>query len=952
MESRLADAERFLKSEQYGKASTAIEAVLIEQPDHGYGQFLYAQIRHGQGDSQAAQTILDEAAKNSPEHAERFLNESARLLISDGDIIGAIAQYERLLKISPDDTKTRRLVASLQNQLGLRFDANEHFRILCRSVPMEIHELRCLLAPTSDVGRTKATQWASQSNQSLVNALIDLHRNRIEECVAQLNSAPLVQQKNPAAMCLLGFALSMQRDDDAFTRWYAQREKAWDRYPDFWIAIGNAMTLAGKHDEGIRAYAAAVAREPMHRSAVLRLGQSLAAVGQTDDAKLVMARAKEIGDLVELVGNVAATPRSSANAFNILASEQSRMGQPYQAWAWRFIGTSLFDPRSATMQHHAMGLASAKSLFDRDKQRSVSLCHVKVEPLTYADLRSDLDKATEPIAASDSQRWSQNSSATPVYQNVAQRTGLDFRYINANPVVHKDFLLHQALGAGIACIDFDLDGRVDVYAAQGGFNVSPRKREGSEPASSNALFRNLGKRFVEVCTKANSDDLGYSMGVTAGDWNQDGFQDLVIGNMFANTLMINQGDGTFHKATTGKQWNRGVYTTGVAIADLNGDALPEILEVNYVDDERIFTAIKYGADGKPLRYPGPTQFRAGVDRVFFSVGDGSMASSILAEPPNDPDRRAAMGLVVGDFDGKPGNEVFVANDQTANHFWKANRSDVDIPNRFTDLALVQGVGLGVRGMPLASMGVAVADFDLNGRPDLHVTTFNDELSNHFLQQPSGAFDDQIIASGIGRHSREHVGFGTQAVDFDNNSTEDLWVGNGHIEDFNDGQDFKMPIQLLVHSQDGFQQADLPDDEPFFQAKHLSRALARLDWNNDGLVDVVVGDLEEPLALLENQTETSNGWISIQIVGTRCERDAIGAKIEIQAGDKTLYSFVCTGDGYMCRNQNRVFVGLGQNARIDRLAVFWPDGTKQVTTELSVNQHIIITQGIDDAFVCD
>lgn len=959
VEQRLSVAEKKLQANQFDQASDLLQAVLVEQPEHPYARFLFAQSNHRQGKTNVALSILEEGAQESPDHADRFINESARIRLSDGDIMGALEQYDRVLAIRPDDTQTRRLVATLLNQLGLRFDANEHLRVLCKTVPLELHELHCLVQPTADIGRTKATQWVSQSPLSLVESLRAIETNRIDDSVRSLQESQLVQQQNAAAMCLLGRALSMQGDQDSFRNWYSKRKHAWQRYPDFWIAIGNHFASDGEHYQAMQAYGAAVNREPMCRSAMMRLGQSLAGLQRTEDARQIMSRAQEIGNLTELVMDVAATPQSSADAYKILSNELTRMGLPYEGFAWKFLGTALFNPRGASIETHAAGIAAIRETVHEDSLCLLTTCGISTNSPTLADLDIEFwdDKINEISSnprppPADTQNLSQ-FKATPVFRNVADTVGLQFRYVNADPVVQKYFLLHQSLGAGLACLDMELDGHVDIYAVQGGFNATPNQVPSDEVSTarsnaSNSLFRNCDGRFIDICVQANADDAGYAMGITAGDWNQDGFQDIVIGNLSVNTLLLNQGDGTFDKMPMRSDWNEGLFTTGLAIADIDGDALPDLVEVNYVDDARIFESIQFEANGKPRRLPGPTQFMAATDRVFLSVGEGSMQRLILSESQDESQPRAAMGLVVGNLDATAGNEIFVANDQTANHLWKAKRHSVDVD--FIDVAPIQGVGLGVRGLPLASMGVAVADFDGNGLPDLHVTSFNDELSNHFMQLQSGSFDDRIVSSGIADHSRQYVGFGTQTLDFDNDAAADLWVGNGHLEDFRDtGQEFYMPIQLLVADQNRFSLASLNDDEPFFAKKHLSRALARLDWNGDGSTDILVGDLLAPLALLENQTTNPNHWLTIQLVGTRCERDAIGAKIECQLGESTRYHFVCTGDGYMCRNENAVFMGLGLHSSVDRLTIHWPDGTEQKLANLPVDRRIIVIQGIQDAF---
>ncbi len=482
----------------------------------------------------------------------------------------------------------------------------------------------------------------------------------------------------------------------------------------------------------------------------------------------------------------------------------------------------------------------------------------------------------------------------------------------------------------------------------------PPAGRGTRP---NQLARNLDSSVQNVTEPAGCDDRAYTCGITSGDWNQDGLPDLLIGNIQQNSLMINQGDGTFRLQDGDAMWGEAKYTTGLAIADVSGDDLPDIIEINYLDDPRIYDPIQYKPDGTPVVLPGPLHFQPAVDRLFVSLGDGSMRGELFGGTPSirevGPGEGTApsatgLGVLVTSLDGAVGNEVFVANDLMANHLWQRMPGRDDLA--WQDLAVVRGVAYGAGGMPLACMGIAAADFDENGRLDLHITNFADQWSNQYMQNEGGVFVDLTLPLGLDRDSLKMLGFGTQAMDYDNNSTVDLVVGNGHVEDFTaKGTAFEMPTQVFAWQHGRFEAMSVSGDPDYWNSGHLSRALARCDWNNDGLLDFVVTDLKEPVALLENRTQTPHHWLQLELVGTRCERDAIGAIVKVTTAGRTMTGVVQTGDGYMCKNQSILAFGLGDRDTVEQLTVQWPDGGQQTITGLKADQRWLIVQGQEQPF---
>ena len=541
-----------------------------------------------------------------------------------------------------------------------------------------------------------------------------------------------------------------------------------------------------------------------------------------------------------------------------------------------------------------------------------------------------------------------------VFANVAKDLGLVHTYFNAKQPKTRLLQIYEQLGGGIATLDFDLDGNVDVYCAQAA--GSPPGKDGDQP---NRLFRQTDESFVDQTLFAGAADRGYTLGITTGDLNQDGFADLVVGNLGVNTVLVNQGDGTFRSMAMPESWDENRFTTGVAIADVTGDRIPDLIEINYLDDPDIYRDIEVGPNGIALRYPGPVAFRAATDRVWIQRDNGELLEHVLGEESQNASAEIgdsanpSLGLLVTDLDHQPGLEIFVANDVRPNQLWSviAGESDLD-KVAFQDRAVVAGCAFSSRGQANACMGVAHADFDGSGRSDLIVTNWIDEWVNFFRQTSlDGSSGESALASfrdeaprwGLDEPSEGILGFGAQAIDFDNNSLIDLVITNGHIDDFTHlKQSHDMPGQLFANLGERFELLEPIGD--YWTQLHLGRSLVTLDHNRDGRVDFAVTDLREPIALLENQTETDHHWLQLRMVGTSSERDAIGAHVRVTAGDRSFHATVATGDGYQGKNEAILSFGLANFNSPVGVEVHWPSGSVSIYEAVGVDRRYLLVEG--------
>ncbi len=884
----------------------------------------------------------------------------ANILADRGQLNDAVAIFEHLARtqpadeasssIEPSSIATRRRLAELLNRHGLRFDANELLRQIAVLTPLRFDELRGLSFPMLawvNVTEKPDIHDAIQIQQMgvLTAARALLSQGDVRECL-ELLSQPIPAAMTGPAGAIESFRLwslaSAQRFDELGAA-IATASPGARRYPEYWLAAGN-LALSRQSLVAANCFVQAIEREPNCMEAHDGLNQSLRQSGDDAAAAAIEGRIRQVDRIHQLTRIVATSGRLQPELLKELSELSAATGRPLDSLLWQELLIAQLSPGAPQLQVLHDYKRKILAVHPNGLEVAKLSCNIKLSMSTDAvdEWLVAIGRATNVSAAPITSNDQSIAPATPVFRDIGGRIGAKFRYRNAMPVVQREFQIFQAYGSGVACFDFDLDGHVDLYLGQGG--STPPTESSPFP---NGLFRQVDGRCADVVVEALADDRRYTTGVTTGDWNQDGYPDVVIGNLGGNRLLINQGDGTFREHAVAREWELSEYTTSLAVADVTGDSLPEIIAVNYLDDASIYEPIQYDEFGQPVMLPGPLHFRPGLDRLFVARGDGTVASQTFGKtlghtPDHDSSASTGLGLLVTDLDGDQVNEVFVANDLRPNQLWTRDPES----GGWTDVAVARGVAFGNSGQPMACMGIAVADFDDNGKVDLHITNFSDQWSNHYMQEESGTFIDRIAATGLAEPSRNLVGFGTQALDYDNNTTWDLVVGNGHVEDFRArGKLFQMPTQCFAGVGKGFEQLSVVGDDVYWQSNHLSRGVAKCDWNADGRIDLAVTDLQQDFVLLKNGTVSDNHWLQIELVGVAAERDAIGTSIVIECGGQSFLQTMQTGDGYLSKNESVLHIGLGKNESIDRLTIRWPD-SEQVIDAVRADQRVLVVENED------
>ena len=543
-------------------------------------------------------------------------------------------------------------------------------------------------------------------------------------------------------------------------------------------------------------------------------------------------------------------------------------------------------------------------------------------------------------------------SGPPLFEEVTRPAGVDFLYRNGEEVPHLAIL--ESLGGGVAVIDYDGDGLLDLFLVGGGHYGGPdQKQILGHPCR---LYRNLGDfKFADATAGAGVDRPAgggpwfYTHAAAVGDYDRDSWPDLLVTGWGRVALFHNEPDGKggrrFADVSAAAGLGSGItWATSAAWADLDGDGFSDLYVCQYVDwsfDNH--PACNY--DGKTPDVCPPKKFKGLQDKVYRNTGAGRFEDVTAAAGlrPGGESASKALGVVVVDVnsDGRP--DVYVANDTVPN-FLYLNRSTRGAV-RLEEVGMVAGVALDGGGKPNGSMGVDAGDPEGTGKPALWVTNYENEFHalyrNHSTPDRT-AFLFATESSGVGSIGQKFVGWGTGFADFDLDGREDLFVANGHAIRFPTGAPRAQRPVLFLNRGGKF--ADVSRRAGgYFQHPHLGRGAVLADLDNDGRVDVAVSNLNEPAAVLRNVAPAGNHWFGIRLAGA-AQADVVGARVRVEAGGRTQTRFAKGGGSYASSPDRRMVFGLGPADRVDKLTVMWPDGTRQEWAGLPADRYHAVVQG--------
>jgi enediyne biosynthesis protein E4 len=498
--------------------------------------------------------------------------------------------------------------------------------------------------------------------------------------------------------------------------------------------------------------------------------------------------------------------------------------------------------------------------------------------------------------------------------------------------------LPETTGAGCAFLDYDNDGWMDIYLVNSGkcdfFDPDPPLR--------NALYHNnRDGTFTDVTLKAGVAAGGYGQGVAVGDYDGDGFPDIYVTQYGKSILYHNNGDGTFSDVTEKAGVAAPGWSSSAVWFDYDNDGRLDLFVCRFVDFDKS-KSLPCEADNKP-GYCIPRLYKPMASWLFHNNGDGTF-TDVSKTTGIGKYLGKAWGAVATDINNDGRMDLFVANDTTAN-FLFVNRSN----GQFEEIGAQAGVAYSEAGRPRSGMGVDSADFDEDGWMDLFVANIDHEMYSLYRNNHDETFDDRAAQTGIASATRLMSGWGLKFFDYDNDGNLDLFLSNGNPDDliqvYHKDVDYEEPLLLFRSTGKGFQNVS-DQSGPLFNRKISARGLAVGDFNNDGGLDVLISVNGGAPLLLRNNVGKLNHWLGLTLVGTKSNRDAVGARISYQAGDLKRSRMKTGGGSFLSSHDPRIVLGIGQKTKLDILEIKWPGPSNRIErfNDLPLDRYITIVEG--------
>jgi len=540
--------------------------------------------------------------------------------------------------------------------------------------------------------------------------------------------------------------------------------------------------------------------------------------------------------------------------------------------------------------------------------------------------------------------WGQSSAeqVNPAdsFTDITQKLGVTFHYQASH--TSKKYLL-ETMGPGVALLDYDNDGRLDLFLVNGAPLADPTPKK-TIPAKAgpeywNRLYHQKADgTFEDVTERAGLQGFGYGMGVAVGDYDNDGYEDLYVTAYGGNRLYHNNGDGTFQDITAKAGVAGSGWSTSAAWVDLDADGFLDLIVLRYLEWD--FDDVWCGEHKEGFRaYCHPDFFKPISALVYHNNKDGTFTEVSqklgLAKPGK------GLGIALADYDRDGHVDLFVANDSMA-EFLYHNKGD----GTFEEVGLSSQVAVDIDGRTYAGMGVDFADYNNDGWPDVVVTDLANQRYALYQNAGDGSFTYATSTAGLGQMTVSHSGWGVRLFDYDNDGWKDLLIAQGHdldtIEKTYPNLRYREPMLLARNTGGRF--TDISEQAgSVFRQPWIARGMAVGDLDNDGRLDAVVTTNDGPVHILHNESGTTNHWLLLKLIGHRSNRDGIGAEVTLTSASGSQYATVSTASSYLSSSDKRVHFGLGKEKVVQKIEVRWPSGLRQTLKDVASDQILEVNE---------
>jgi tetratricopeptide (TPR) repeat protein len=919
LRSDLDQAGRDMEAGRIALARQRLRALAGRWPGQGEVQFRLGLAEQAAGNFDAAMAAWARVAPDSP-----FAAKAAALRGSELINVGRYTPAEAILESAlptagPDIYEVTRALTRLYRFEGRVADVRRLIRASWWRSPDPAGDLKELWLldnspmPVEALGRTLASADPKDDRAWLGRAYLATLTGRFADAGRLLDICQKARPGDPA-VCRARLELALASDDVAGA-WQALPHLAANAFAPAEVQAIRAWAFArrGDRDGERRALEQLIVLDTGHASALDRLATLAGESDRVADTARLRARKAEVDRAKDRFRKLLLEGSLDAKAGE-LARLAEALSRTFEARAWSALARRRLTAGGPIDDPHIDVAQSAVGS-------------------TLADLLTDVR-----LPAGPSRRTPADESGAfrPEFTDDAVPAGLRFVFDNGASARRE---LPETMSGGVGVLDYDGDGRLDVYAVQGGplADIGPTAREGDR------LFRNNGDgtfRDVTEASRIASFPRGYGLGVAVGDVDNDGHPDLFVTRLRSYALYRNRGDGTFEDATAA--WGlAGIRDnpTSAAFADLDNDGDLDLYVCHYMVYDPEHPVLCQNDRGENY-YCDPSRVQAAPDHLFRN--DGGRFVDVTAEAGIvDKDGRG-LGAVAADLDDDGRVDLYVANDGTANYLFR-NLGGL----RFEEIGQSAGVAAGADGGYQASMGVACGDQDGDGRIDLLVTNFYGESSTLYRNLGGGLFADRTAGSGLGVATRYLLGFGTAFLDFDNDGRLDLATTNGHVNDDRPFYPYAMPAQLLANTPSG-RLVDVSSraGDPW-RVPRVGRGLAVADLDNDGRPDVLILPQNDPLIYLCNRTPGGH-WITFALEGTRSNRDGVGAEVVVTSRGRRQVAQRLGGGSYQSASDGRLHFGLGAESGPVVVSVRWPSGRTDRHEGLAIDSAYRLREGEAEA----